>query len=202
VMSKYYIDPRDPASLITVELHVQWDDDGNFKVIPSRCHWTQGTSPCTSNMSKPCDGRYAKCDSHSKDMCTDSIGKMEFIAKDNHKFGDASVVFPPENITVEWAKFARETYAMRSYINSMSRRMDKTTQTMVWDQFRYDQNIIQVLLKDWSLSRLDPSLAISPRNRPNFSFTMITKEDMIMLNRVSNDIMQGFIDGYRAITTI
>lgn len=201
IMSKYYIDPKNPDSLVTVKIYVQWSDDGNFLILPSRCRWNQGDSPCTGNPLKPCLGTYEKCNAHTQDVCTDVVGKMQFIAKDNHKFGDGKAIFPPDNVTIEEARFARETYSMRSYINSMSRRMDKTTQTMVWDQFRYEQNTIQVLLKEWTLGRLDSSLNIMPVQPPNMPFTMIGKESMKVINRVASDVVQGFLDEYRAITT-
>lgn len=198
IMSKYYIDPKNPDSYVTTKIYVQWDDNGDFKVLPSRCRWNQGDSPCTGNPLKPCQGSYLKCNAHSKEVCTDVIGKMQFLHKENHDHEDATAVFPPKNVTVEMAKFARETYAMRSYINTMSRRMDKTTQTMVWDQFRYEQKTLQVLLKDWTLGRLDPSLIIMPVQPPGMPFTMISKESMKTINRVSSDIIQAFIDEYRA----
>jgi hypothetical protein len=132
---------------------------------------------------------YSKCNHHTKDLCTDEIGKLQVIAKRE----DGSL---PSSVRREWAKFGRENWAIRSYIEANSVKLDPTTQSRVFDIHRQQQLVVRCLLREWSLGEYDPELVIKHCEMPNLPFTMIQDEQFKRITEVDGDVIKAFIEGY------
>jgi len=189
-LSKYRVDP---SERIKVDVWIDHGIDDNFKVLSSYCIFTQGKQPCFGNSLEPCRGRYDLCNNNTKDLCTDEVGKLKFLSKKEDK---------PElnHIKVEWAKFARETWAIRSYLEAHSFKFDPETQTRVFDSHRQQILTIRCLLKEWSIGAYDPELVIQHCEVPGMPFTMIQEEQMKRIFELDGELMKAFIDGYYKIT--
>jgi len=185
--SKYRVDPDDR---IEVEIWIDTGKDGDqVKVLPSYCYFTQGTSPCLGDVLKPCHSSYKLCNHHTKDLCTDELGKLQFMAKSKNQE-------LPKNIVREWAKFGRETWGIKSYIETNSIRVNPANQQREYDAHRQQQLMIMCLLREWSLGKYDPELEIRHCVQDTLPFTMMQKEQFDKISQVSGDIMKAFIDGY------
>lgn len=192
--SKYYIDPKDPDRFVTVEVFVDWSGD-EPRILNSVCDYSQGDSPCKGNPLIPCNNNYEKCNHYNKSICTDELGKLKFYAKEQEKIDGINPGLP-KSIVKEWAKFERRTYGARSYIDSQSYRIDHTTQNRVYDSFRNRQYTIKALLKSWSLGDIDPDLVLQPIQMEGVPFTTISNDQMRIINRVDDALLESFIKGY------
>ena len=197
--SKFYVDPKDQNSSVLVEIWVDWDANDEFRIIGDRCEFAQGIEPCNGNPLAPCRGKYELCNHHTKDLCTDEVGRLNFIAKQRTEAGEQNASFP-STITKEWARFSRETYGARSYISAMSYRIDNTSQKRVFDSFRHDQYTIKALLKSWSLADIRTELAIQPVDDPSLPFSVISNDQMKSVNKLAGPILSAFLLGYRRKT--
>lgn len=184
--SKYLVDPEDR---IEVEIWIDSGTDGNLKTLPSVCMFKQGKQPCMGDPMEPCHGKYDRCNHHDRDMCTDEAGRLKFIAKEQE------APLPP-TVHREWARFARETWAIRSFIESKSFRFDPATQQRVYDMHRYQQLTVQCLLKEWSLGQYDPLLVIQSGQAPDIPFMVIPEDQMKRIATVEHEIMRAFLDGF------
>lgn len=193
--SKYFVDPKDPNSLIRVEIRVDCTGE-DFRVIPDSCVFSQGIGDCNGNPLVPCHGKYERCNNHTKELCTDEYGRLNFVAKEREEQGQNNSTLP-NGIVTEWALFSRENYGIRSYIHSMSSRIDKETNKRVFDQYRYDQYCIKALLKQWSLGDIRPELNIQPVQIPEVTFTVISDDQMRSINRIAGDIIDAFLSKFR-----
>jgi len=184
-ISKYRVDPDDR---IDVEIWIEIEED-NFKVLSSSCVFMQGKNPCNGDPTQPCGRKYEDCNNYSKDLCTDEVGRIKFFAKQEEKQ-------IPKNFKKEWAKFARESWAVRSYIEANSFKTDKNTQERVFDAHRQQFLIVQCLLKEWSLGVDDEQLVIQHCSMPGLPFTMIQEDQMKRISEVSGEVMRALIEGF------
>ena len=192
IISKYKVDPDDR---ITVKVWIDHGEDNGFRVLSSNCVFTQGKSPCMGSPLEPCRKKYEFCNNHTKDLCTDELGKLKFVLKRDEKDVESL-----KHIRPEWAKFARETWAIRSYIESHSYKFDQDTQTRVFDSHRQQILTIRCLLKEWSLGTYDSELSIQHCEVPGMPFTMVQEDQMKRIFQIDGELMRAFIDGYYKIS--
>jgi len=184
-ISKYRVNSDDR---IDVDIWIDVEED-NFRVLSSNCIFTQGKNPCIGDPTQPCRKSYSRCNNHKKDLCTDEIGRLKFFAKKQE-------TKLPENLKKEWAKFGRETWAVRSYIEAHSFKIDRDTQERVFDAHRQQFLIIQCLLKEWSLGEEDGELVIQHCAMPGLPFTMIQEDQMKRISEINGEVMRAFIEGF------
>lgn len=198
--SKFYLSPKNPNRFVDVEVWVDWSEE-EPRVLSNRCIFIQGETPCMGNKLKPCNGKYSLCNHHNRDqLCTDELGKLEFVAANRKKFGESDSEMP-DTIKKEWARFNRPMYGQKSYVRQMSKRIDLQTQRVIFDQYRNEQYILKSLLVDWSLKDIDPDLQIKQViEGANMGFEVIPNQQMKLINKVSGELIDSFVSEFKAKT--
>lgn len=179
-----------PADRITVNVFTQ-TVEGGWKILPSVCLLKQGKSPCSGNPLHPCGQKFSGCNAKEKSVCMDEVGRLEKLGK------------LPGNIKMEWAKFARESWSIKSFVRAQSFKFDDKTQQFVFDEARLQQLTIKFLLKEWSLGLYDSELVIQDGVVPGLQFIPgvpargISDEQMARIADIDGDLMDAFLAGYK-----
>lgn len=182
-ISRYRVHPEDR---VLVEI---WIDNTNddLRILRSGCIFTQGTAPCSGNPLNPCHSQYKFCNNSSKSLCTDETGMLKY------QHGEEEF---KKRYKREWAYFSRETWAIRSYIDSKSVVFDPMTNQRIFDIHRKQQLTLRCLLKSWSLGKYDDELAIRLITVPELSFSLIQEEQIKIIGEIDPNIIESFLNGY------